>query len=340
MKKPARKNNSIKKALIPFNLTPQFRPLLADGTSVTTISGMQIKDYSNGIIAETIGAYDLKKLKILKIKNKKEFLSEGRKQIIELWKGIQHLTTHTEMFVVIFHIGLGNVLNEVESYFASKSKYVRWLKEMFGNEHLRYFQHAKQLAKMGDFAERYSSLGKNRLLEFDRLRKLTQKTFAQIIREHPFPDTAQDIEGKLTTEHIDSIVTYYRLKDAGVDVDFDQASLMAAYNHSSVEVRTVKKIKERLDKERNKKAALEKFLMNKMAFPGEKQLISGSRISLNKILADLVSYCEKADLDNKDWVKDQKELIRPEIFTQAFIFLGVLKNKLGMKIPAAKQPQR
>jgi len=338
MKKKGKSKNKSRDrdtALIPLS-PPATSSLAVDGTSHVQISFMANKKYSQEIVDETAKVYDLNKLKGLKSQDEKKFLAEGKKQVIALWKGIQHLTVHTEMFTVTFHIALGNVLNEVESYFGKKSKYVRWLKETFGSEHLRYFQHAKQLAGMGDFAREHSSLGTNRLLEFDHFRKLTKKSFEQILSEHPFPDTAQDMGGSLTTEHIDSIVTYHRLKEAGVDVDFDQATLMASYNHGSVEVRTVKKIKERLAKEKNKKEALEIFVMNKMAFPGERKLITGTKGSLNKILADLVAYCEKVDINNNEWVKEQKELLRSEIFIQAFKLMGILKSKLDVKIPAGK----
>lgn len=65
-------------------------------------------------------------------------------------------------------------------------------------------------------------------------------------------------------------------------------------------------------------------------------MITGTKGSLNKILADLVAYFKKVDIDNKDWVKEQKEVLRSEIFIQAFKVMATLKTKLDVKIPAAR----
>jgi len=67
-------------------------------------------------------------------------------------------------------IAAGLTLDDVEAYFGKKANYMKWLREGFGHKHLRCFQHAKQLAKMGAFARKYAALGKNRLLELARLK--------------------------------------------------------------------------------------------------------------------------------------------------------------------------
>src|SRR5208337_2168370 len=98
-KKGKSKTKSRDTALIP--LYPRTRPsssLTVDSTSVIEISMMANKKYSQEIVDETAKVYDLDKLKMLKSQGEEKFLTEGRKQVIEIWRGIQHLTFHTEMF--------------------------------------------------------------------------------------------------------------------------------------------------------------------------------------------------------------------------------------------------
>jgi hypothetical protein len=94
---------------------------------------------------------------------------------------------------------------------------------------------------MGEFAMRYASIGKNRLLELDRMKNAVRaSSLNEIIARHPFPDTTEDMKEVLWKEHIDTVVTYQRLEDAGIDfAEFDQAALLACYNRHALEVKIV-----------------------------------------------------------------------------------------------------
>ena len=102
-------------------------------------------------------------------------------------------------------------------------------------------------------------MGKKRLLILDKLRKDEDKeTSNQLfddhpvpeevetnlpddeeIRQNPFPDSTEDFEGDLLNEHVDAVITYKRLKAAGINfVTFDQAYLVAAFKRNPIQIKT------------------------------------------------------------------------------------------------------
>ena len=192
---------------------------------------------------------------------KREFLAEGERQIQRLWHGIEALTVHNTMFVVLFLLSIGEILNEVRNQLVT-SEFVKWRRRVFHPKQERYLQQAQQLAKMGDFAKKYASMGKKRLLILDKLRKDEDKeTYEALfedhpipeevengllddeqIRQNPFPDSTEDFEGDLLKEHVDALITFHRLKKAGINfVTFDQAYLIAAYKKNAIPSKNRKK---------------------------------------------------------------------------------------------------
>ena len=68
------------------------------------------------------------------------------------------------------------------------------------------------------------------------------------IRQNPFPDSTEDLEGDLLKEHVDALITFHRLKNAGINfVTFDQAYLIAAYKKNPIPIKTAKKIADWLE---------------------------------------------------------------------------------------------
>jgi len=274
-------------------------PLTMDDTSHTEISQMANKNYSAEIIEEMNEFVKVDHLRNLAENDKDAFLEEVKPSIIEIWKSIHGLETHTDMFVVKISWVLGMLLNHAEDCFKKKkSAYMKWLRSNFGHNKLRYFQQAKELAKMGKLSLQYASLGKNRLLEVNRLMKITEKTFEQIIQTHPFSDTSEDIGGIIFKEHIDAIITFYRFQKGEISCcAFEQADIIASYLHGSITVATVKKIKECLDEQTNKEYWFEIIVMNKLEIPRldpQKTV----RTSLNKTLADVLKL--KKDIPTLD----------------------------------------
>ena len=316
---PTTKNQSEARALKDFEkyaLVSESPPVLPeqltmDSTSHVEISKMVNQKYSDEIVRRAYKAFNVDKLEKLKAKEFPMFLAEGKRQINELWSCIESLNAHTAMFTVSFLIAIGKILDDIEDAFGKKSEYMKWLKGNFGYKHLRYFQHAKQLHKMGDFARDYASLGKNRLLEFDRLQKDLKAPYDVILASHPFEDTTADFEGVLFKEHVDSIITYYRLTNAGIAfIDFDQAALVAAFLRRPINVKDAKDVKEWLDKFGSvgeQKKALEFYVLNKGDFPDNGERPARKQISLTKYIADLVAYSEETDIGDGQWIRGAQD---------------------------------
>jgi len=330
--KKAAKEKHQPKILVPEVVEEQdFAPSLGmDGTAHTTISFERNIQYAPQVIRRAHKYFNLEKLNHLKGKNRSKYLGEAKQQITDLCNSIESMVAHTGMFLVHFLMDIGQILNHVESTLVCKSAYTEWKRRSFQNRHTRYFQQARQLANMGEFAMRYASIGKNRLLELDRMKNAVRaSSLNDIIARHPFPDTTEDMKEVLWKEHIDAVVTYHRLKDAGVGfAEFDQAALLACYNRHALEVKNVEKINNFLDRfpdEDKKELAFDILVMDKMNFPRDgSQQITVSRESVNKILADLVAHFESANLSNKDSQKEYIGRINEQIFTRAMKHMATL----------------
>jgi len=136
------------------------------------------------------------------------------------------------------------------------------------------------------------------------------------------------------------------LKQGGIDfADFDKAYLLGTFNKQWIEQKTVKQIKDWLDKfptPAEKKQKFDDYIMNMMTFPSDSEYKPvGNLQSLNKILADLVSYNEKyiekgqmdglIYVDEKIWtdaVKTMGEMIKNK---KAFTKVNTTTKKMGLK---------
>lgn len=294
----------------PQNLPAIIDHATMDSTSVIEISFMHNENYAPEIISKIIKPDHVSRL--LAIRNSGDvpgFLNEGKKQIIDICRGIDSLEVHTSMFVVLAMMQIGRILNEIyQTLGNNRSKYAKWVKENFGSQHTRYFQQSRQLLSMGDFAIKYSSLGKNRLLQVDRLQNKEQ--YKEIIEHNPYPDITEDRKGLIFNEHTDAAVTLYNLKQGGIDfADFDQAYLLSCFNKHWIEQKTVKKIKDWLDTfstPEEKESAFDNYILNKMVFPSDREYQEvGSLQSLNTILSNLINYYKTyIQQGQTDWIAD------------------------------------
>lgn len=317
--------------------------LMMDATSLVEITSMGNIHYSREIIESTDAESDLDRLRGLQ-RDKDKFLKEGKRMLIKLCSSQDALGVHDDLFTVKFSIKIGIILSEIEAAFPKKHKFTQWVKTNFGGQHFRYFQIARQLANMGEDALKYGALGKNRLLEFERIRKQlnenseTYESLDDLIRKHPFLDITQDKDGELFKGHVDSIITYYRCKKGGInEITFDQASLMASYEKKAVEVRKIDALKKQLDQAQDKGTFLRDYIMNKMASPSPREGITVSGESLNKILADLVTFCETKDGENPDWIREQRETLAQDIFTKAHLHMERIRVGLGIAAPNSRR---
>ena len=309
---PPQEKTSKVEVLPPFtgqdNISDVLDLIPMDSTSVIEISLMQNQNYAPEILQRIKNSQHMTDLLAIRERGDVDtVLHIGKVYIIEICRDIDSLKTHTSMFVVLAMIKVGMILNEIfETLGRDRSKYAIWVRSNFGSQHSRYFQQSRQLLAMGETAIRHSALGKNRLLQVDRLQNKDQ--YKEIIEQHPYPDITQDRDGSVFNEHTDAAVTLYNLQQGGIDfADFDQAYILSCCNKHWIDQKTVKKIKDWLDKfptPERKKEVFEDYVMNKMVFPSESEhQVVGNLQSLTTILSNLILFYENhIQTEQTEWM--------------------------------------
>ena len=354
--KKVKKKKTNSKAIVPEIVDTLPSEPVMDGTTHPEISIMQNVKYSQEIIRDARRVFNLEKLEVEKGKGLDQFLQEGEKQIFKLWHSIVALDTHNTMFVVLFLIAIGEILNQIKSELKPHD-FARWRREAFDHKHERYLQQSQQLANMGEFAKIYASMGKKRLLALDHLRKEILETgscdrifeqyslpspivegarLAEIhLRENPIPDTTADLDGDLLKEHVDAIRNFNRLKKAGLDfVTFDQAGLLAAYAKDSLNAKTIKKIVQWLNDETragDKAGWFDVLVMNKLHFPRDDTATLRNRESLMRLLVDLIDHCRSVDFKDDAWVESQKRFLDEGTICEANRYIKKIGRAMGIK---------
>jgi len=298
---------------------------------------MENDKYSEEIIHEAKRVFDPEKLRALEKEDRNKYYEEAKLQINKICQSIDALKVHTSLFEVTFLINLGYLLDAIYPTFQKRSSYTHWLENNFAGHSLEYFQHARRLAHMGETAIKFRSLGVNRLLEVDRLERDLGKPLDEILKEHSFLDTSEDLGGSLFKTQVDGILTYYRFIKAGVDnIKMEQALQLVQYSQKDIEVKEVKRCKKKYDEATDKNQFINKYVMDKMALTGDMVSKSVSQESLNKMLAELNDYFEKR-VNHSEWLKNQKELLDLNIFYRAYGHLTWLKKKLRARPPKGQK---
>ena len=330
-------------------------PFTMDGTAHSEFAFVRNVKYSSEIIQKADKTFSIQRLLEEKKKGNEQLLAEGERQIFVLWHSIEALTTHNTLFVVLFLIYIGEILNEIKSTL-KPHEFAKWRRKVFHYKHERYLQQAQQLANMGNFAKQYASMGKKRLLALDHLRKADdldscEKLFdenpfpeevtdnipsAKYFDKHSFPDSTEDIEGELLNQHVNARITYQRLINAGINfATFDQAFLLAAYNKDAIGIKTAQKISNWLEiykDTRTKKKWFDIYVMNKGKVPGNHKINAKSGDSLNQLLANIIDYFERADLNDNDWIENQKTVLDENLLFKSHKCFKVISRKFGIKL--------
>jgi hypothetical protein len=156
-----------------------------------------------------------------------------------------------------------------------------------------------------------------------------RKSLDEILREHSFLDTTEDLAGSQFKTRIDAILSYYRFIAEGIDnIKMDQVLQLVQYSHKDIEVKEVKRFKKKYDEATDKNAFLDKYIMDKMYFEGTKVARTPSGESLNKLLAELNEYFGAKDPNDAEWIKEETEFLDRNIFYVAYGHLAWLKKKL------------
>lgn len=327
-----------------------------DETSTTEISKMQNTEYSREIIDGVRQKVNFEKLVSLKHKTN-DFLNEGVSQIKSLWNGMHGLMVHTEMFTVLFLIMMGVILLEVKNVFKKPHEFAKWRDTNFDVRHKRWFQQAVQLAEMGNFSRKYSPLGKKRILQLEHIRKVENfKSCEEILAQcppdveiklnaipdsivekmdvQPFPDISYDIEGDLVKHYVDSVITAQRLKKQGINfADFEDAKIIAYYQGQAIPVLEAAQLKEWLEEypQEERQEQFENYLMDRMRFPSQSGS-SGYQWTLDKVVSDFLKFCKENEIDNDDWLEGQRDTIDSDSLIEAFNYLILIVDKLGIEI--------
>jgi len=187
-------------------------------------------------------------------------LKRCKEEVIAIHEDIEKLEKGYREKSVKNLIKLGMKLNAVEEAFRKKGKkkadYINWVRQEFKHEHTRGFQHAKQIANMGDFAHKHADLGKNRLLTYHRvIKKLGEEKVNKIISEsgRNFEEFKRDFvheedEGYLHRVFADSIITWSYFRDESIPIDFDYVKLLVMIKKSHYTQKEAKVFKKAIEK--------------------------------------------------------------------------------------------
>ena len=208
--------------------------------------------------------------------------------------------------------------------------------------------------KHGVFAKQYASIGKKRLLALDHLKKESGvSTHEELFKDYeipkemrdslltksalqknPFPDSTEDLGGDLLQEHVDARLTHSRLEQAGIKfATFDQARLIAAFNKNAITLKHAIGIKKWLDQRSgDKKKWFGILIMDKMVLSETGTRPPRSGDSLNKVLANLVSYCKQINFQDATWKTTQNALLEKDLLIESYGYLEKISLALNVKI--------
>jgi hypothetical protein len=297
-----------------------------DGTNITEISIQQNENFITEQLAGVREVYDPGKLADLKKEeNKDPYLTEAGFQGTNMLKNLDSIAAHSCVYAVSILNKVGTIINDVQGTI-SKPEFKKWRNDTFGSHQIRRLQQAQQIARMGDFSIKNAALGKNRLLELDRLRR--DEGAISLLEENPLPDIAQDDEGARFKIHVDALVTWSRFKNEGIDfISFDQAALIASNRKQALELNLVKKLANKLnDPNTDKQEYFDNWLLNGCNWRNIDR--SEKSTSISKLVAQFNILSNNFNMDDPAIFSDVKE----EDIRSAYQTLIDLAGKLNIDL--------
>ena len=283
-------------------------------------------------------------------------LPQVKDEINNLCSSVENITKVSGMYVVMYMYYIGSFLEAVENQFIlnkkRKADYISWIKKSFQTDKLRYFQQCRQLFRMGSIPLELAPLGKNRILELDylldqlkeakkskpqsksKLKSQSQsklELYEDLMKKYPFPDQQHDKEGDLLRVHMDAIITYFRLLNAGIkkkEFEFYHCKMIAFIRKKAIEVsqanQLAKWIKSKSSEVRKQNNFVDIYVMNKLIPPKEDRRSNPKNV--NTHLGSFVSYMRHFPFDDKS----KLESIRKETVIKALQALQQLASQLGL----------
>jgi len=83
---------------------------------------------------------------------------------------------------------------------------------------------------------------------------------------------------------------------------------------------------------RTKKKWFDIYVMNKGKVPGNHKINAKSGDSLNQLLANIIDYFERADLNDNDWIENQKTVLDENLLFKSHKCFKVISRKFGIKL--------
>ncbi|MDQ1326862.1 MAG: hypothetical protein QG641_142 [Candidatus Poribacteria bacterium] len=291
----------------------------------------------------------------------KIIIAKSEEEVIKLCEELDQLESSSSPRLCELQIKLGDFLDKIEEKFSTKSDYIKWLngyKQEHGARHTRMFQRAKQLRRIGKFAENHIHIGIFRLLEWDQMLnyKLKNKkkgnaknnlTIEQKIKEKEkisnqilakYSDSVQNNK-KLEKEEVSAIITIERFRNVGIKyITFDQSKKMVEQEYGSIKATKVQEVKNwleslgNIDDEKRERKINEFIDAKMMRYPDDWEPESGGKkVSVKTFFKKFISIGDKVDFDNGELIFDQKVLTKQEEkeLEKFFEILGKFQNKIG-----------
>lgn len=181
--------------------------------------------------------------------NIEQLLENKKKEIEEKLQQAEEFYLNTYKKSLLSLIKVGEIINSVEKKLkkGDKSKeFNSWIKSIAENKYKRRLDHARQLAKIGEFAKTNTFLGKNRLLQLDALKT---DSVASLVESQPMSDLIKDINNKEEKfrYHVDAIINYYRFENEDISISFEQAQRISNSLKNTLKVKQVQDINKQIE---------------------------------------------------------------------------------------------
>jgi hypothetical protein len=300
--------------------------LVMDGTAITEISDLDNINYVPEHVEIFREALKLEKFKDLKTKNKEAYKKEASLKLQESTRIMNSFITHTGKYTVHMMYLLGEFQDEVRGAFDSEKDFNFWLKNNGGEDRLRYFQQARQIAAMGDFALKYAAAGKNRVIELYRVWK--EEGARKLLEKYPPLDITDDDGGALLKIHIDIILTIYRLQKENVIITWDDGKTIVSKLKRALDIKSAKKLAGKIQAQPvyQKAEYLKKWLRDGCVFEADDQ--PQTLVSIGTIISQLTDIPEKYNLDDATILNDVNE----ESVRKAYQAICTLAQKINIDL--------
>ncbi|MGA1868836.1 MAG: hypothetical protein ACMUJM_09840 [bacterium] len=260
-------------------------------------------------------------------------LDSVKNAIIELFNRVDYLQVNNKKNVVLLLIEAGKRLNSIEKKLRNKTAYRQWIRSFINTEHnIRKMQHSKQLARMGDIAVKYAGMGKNRLLEINRVQKETDIPIEVLIQKMDMHTTIEDDERSFNM-CIDALITQHRFSKKDMNfVSFDDAKKIVIKNRKVLNVNQAEEVRKLLDPFQNKEEKFKEILENDIdqiiGPKGSSNHIGSEKNDL--VLSKFLIYLKEIDVDNQDMIDEIKNSQTYGIIIQIRDYLTKLVEKVDI----------